>query len=64
MRVRNFSKDFFNWIFIRLADRHILYKLICNISHAKVGVPQGSILRTFLFNLRVADMRDMLDGSE
>ena len=37
---------------------------ISNILYTNFGVPQGPILRLVLFNLCVADMNNILDGSE
>ena len=67
MHTLNFSKRFLYWIFSYLTDRRHFVQIdsnISNILYTNFGVPQGSILGPVLFNLCVADMKNILDGSE
>ena len=67
MHTLNFSKRFLYWIFSYLTDRRHFVKIDSNISntlHTNFGVPQGSILGHVLFNLCVADMKSILNGSK
>ena len=64
MHTLNFSKRFLYWIFSYLTDRQHFVQIDSNISHflyKSFGVRQGSIL---LFNLYVADMKSILNGSK
>ena len=64
MYTLNFSKRFLYWIFSYLTDRQHFVQIDSNISHflyKSFGVRQGSIL---LFNLYVADMKSILNGSK
>ena len=67
MHTLNFSERFLYWIFSYLTDRRHFVQTdsnISNILYTNFGVPQGSILRTVLFNLCVADMKNILNGSK
>ena len=58
---------FIYWVFSYLTDRQHFVQIDSNISkilYTNFGVLQGSILGPVLFNLRVADMKNILDGSE
>ena len=67
MHTLNFSKRFLYWIFSYLTDRRHFVQIDSNISntlYTNFGVPQGSILGLVLFNLCVADMKSISNGSE
>ena len=67
MHTLNNFKRFLYWIFYYLTDRRHFVQIDSNIStilYTNFGVPQGSILRPVLFNLCVADMKNILNGSE
>ena len=67
MHTINFSKHFLSWIFSYLTDkRHFVQidSIISNILYTNFGVSQGSILEPILFFLCVADMKNILAGSE
>ena len=60
-------KGFLYYIFSYLTDRQHFVEIdsnICNILCTNFVVPQGSTLGPVLFNLCVADMKNILDGSE
>ena len=62
MHTLNFSKRFLYWIFSYLTDRRHFLQIdsnISNILYTNFGVPQGSILRPVLINLRLADMKSI-----
>ena len=64
----NFSKPFcLLHFFSYLADRRHFVQIdsnISNISYTNFGVPQGSVLKPFLFNLCIANMMNILDVSQ
>ena len=67
MRTLNFSKRFLYLIFSYLTDRRHFVQIdsnISNILYTNFGVLQGSILGPVLFNLCVADMKSVLNGSK
>ena len=67
MHTLNFTKRFLYWIFSYLTDRLHFVQIdsdISNILCANFGVPQGPILESVLFNLCVADMKSILNGSK
>ena len=67
MHTLNFSERFLYWIFSYLTDRRHFVQTdsnISNILYTNFGVPQGSILEPVLFNLCVADMKSILNGSK
>ena len=67
MHTLNFSKRFLYWIFSYLTDRRHFVQIdsnISNILYTNFGVLQGSILGPVLFNLCVADMKSISNGSE
>ena len=67
MHTLNFTKRFLYWIFSYLTDRLHFVQIdsnISNILYANFGVPQGPILESVLFNLCVADMKSILNGSK
>ena len=62
MHTLNFSKRFLCWIFGYVTGRRHFVQTdsnISNILYTDFGVPQGSILGPFLFNLCVADMKNI-----
>ena len=67
MHTLNFSERSSYWIFSYLTDRRHFVQIDSNISntlYTNFGVPQGSILGLVLFNLCVADMKSISNGSE
>ena len=67
MHTLNFSKYFLYWILNYLTERRHFVQIdlnISNILYTKFGVPQRYILGWVLFNLCVADMKNILDDSE
>ena len=63
MHTRKFSKCFIYWIFSYLTDRRHFAQIdsnISNILYTNLGVPQGSILGPIIFNLCVADIKNIL----
>ena len=67
MRTLNFYKRFLYWIFSHLTDRRHFVQIdsnISNILYTNFGVLRGSILGPVLFNLCVADMKSVLNGSK
>ena len=67
MHTLNFSKRFLYWIFSYLTDARPFAQIdsnIYNILDTNFRVPQGSILGPALFKLCVADMKNILNGSE
>ena len=62
-----FLNIFYIWFFSYLTDRRHFVQIdsnISNILYTNFGVLQGSILGPVLFNLRVADMKSVLNGSK
>ena len=67
MHTFNLSKRFSYWVFSYLTDiRHFVQisSNISNILYTNFGVPEGSILVPVLFNLCVAEMKSILNGSK
>ena len=68
MHTLNFSKRFLYLIFSYLTGRrHVDVQVdsnISNILHKNFGVPQVFTLGPIFFNLGVADLKNILDGSE
>ena len=67
MHTLNFSKRFLSWIFNYLTDRGHFVQIdssISNILITNFAVPQGSLLGPILFNLCVADMKNILSKSQ
>ena len=63
----NFSKRFLYWIFSNLTDRRHFVQIdskISNILYTNFSAPQASILGPVLFNLCVAGMKSILNGSK
>ena len=67
MHTLNFSKRFLYWIFSYLTDRRHFVQIDSNISstlYTNFCVPQEPILGPLLFNLCVAHMNSISNGSE
>ena len=67
MHTLNFSKRFLYWIFSYLTDRRHFVQIDSNISstlYTNFCVPQEPILGPVLFNLCVAHMKSISNGSE